>query len=53
MLVSGDLAAGRLVRPFEHALKAYSSFDLVYPPDSIRQHKVKAFRDWLFSEISQ
>jgi LysR family transcriptional regulator, glycine cleavage system transcriptional activator len=52
MLVEGDLAAGRLIRPFEQALKAYSSFYVVYPPDAIRQRKVKAFRDWLFSEIS-
>ncbi|TIV42940.1 MAG: transcriptional regulator GcvA, partial [Mesorhizobium sp.] len=51
MLVSADLATGRLVRPFEHALKAVSSFYLVYPPEAIRQRKVKAFRDWLFSEI--
>ena len=51
MLIEGDLAAGRLVRPFEHALKAQSSFYLVYPPEAIRQRKVKAFRDWLFSEI--
>lgn len=53
MLVAGDLAAGRLVRPFEHALNAYSSFYLVYPPDAIRQPKVKAFRDWLLAEIAQ
>ncbi|MCJ9751100.1 transcriptional regulator GcvA [Neorhizobium sp. BETTINA12A] len=53
MLVEGDLAAGRLVRPFEHALKAQSSFYLVYPPDAIRQRKVKAFRDWLFSEMGE
>lgn len=51
MLIEGDLAAGRLVRPFAHALKAQSSFYLVYPPDAIRQRKVRAFRDWLFSEI--
>jgi len=51
MLVEGDLAAGRLVRPFEQALKAQASFYLVYPPEAIRQRKVKAFRDWLFSEI--
>ncbi|WP_318012160.1 hypothetical protein [Mesorhizobium sp. CA14] len=38
-------------RPFDHALKAVSSFYLVYPPEAIRQRKVKAFRDWLFSEI--
>lgn len=50
-MVEGDLAAGRLVRPFAHALKAQSSFYLAYPPEAIRQRKVKAFRDWLFSEI--
>jgi LysR family glycine cleavage system transcriptional activator len=53
MLVSGDLAAGRLVRPFKHSLKAASSFYLVYPPDAIRQRKVRAFRDWLFKEMAQ
>lgn len=52
MLVDADLAAGRLVRPFGHALKSVSSFYVVYPPDAIRQRKVKAFRDWLFSEIA-
>lgn len=51
MLVVDDLAAGRLVRPFAHALKAYSSFYLVYPQEAIRQRKVKAFRDWLFAEM--
>jgi LysR family glycine cleavage system transcriptional activator len=53
MLVAGDLAAGRLVRPFGHALKAFSSFYLVYPPEALRQRKVRAFRDWLLSEIAQ
>ncbi|RUR70526.1 transcriptional regulator GcvA [Variovorax guangxiensis] len=52
MLVADDLAAGRLVRPFRHALKAYASFYLVYPPEAIRQRKIKAFRDWLFGEIA-
>jgi LysR family glycine cleavage system transcriptional activator len=52
LLVAADLAAGRLIRPFEHALKAFSSFYVVYPPDAIRQRKIKAFRDWLFSEIT-
>ncbi|HLA71820.1 MAG TPA: transcriptional regulator GcvA [Steroidobacteraceae bacterium] len=53
MLVAADLAVGRLVRPFKHALKAFSSFYVVYPPDAIRQRKVRIFRDWLFSEIEQ
>ncbi|MER8425963.1 transcriptional regulator GcvA [Mesorhizobium sp. M1403] len=52
MLVAADLAAGRLVRPFGHALKSPSSFYLVYPPAAIRQRKVKAFRDWLLSEVT-
>lgn len=51
MLVADDLAAGRLVRPFEQTLKAYSSFYLVYPPEAIHQRKVKAFRDWLLAEM--
>ena len=53
MLVAADLAAGRLVRPFKHTLKAFSSFYVVYPPEAIRRRKVKIFRDWLFSEIDQ
>jgi LysR family glycine cleavage system transcriptional activator len=52
MLVSTDLATGRLVRPFGHAMKSPSSFYLVYPPEAIRQGKVKAFRDWLLAEIA-
>ena len=53
MLVAADLAAGRLVRPFKHTLKAVSSFYVVYPPEAIRQRKIRMFRDWLFSEINQ
>jgi LysR family transcriptional regulator, glycine cleavage system transcriptional activator len=52
MLVADDLAAGRLVRPFKHALKAFSSFYLVYPPQALAQRKVKAFRDWVLAETS-
>jgi LysR family glycine cleavage system transcriptional activator len=52
MLIAADLAAGRLIRPFRHELKSPSSFYVVYPPDAIRQRKVGAFRDWLFSEMT-
>src|SRR5687767_3855692 len=52
MLVAADLAAGRLVRPFKHSLKGVSSFYVVYPPDAIRQRKIRAFRDWLLSEVA-
>lgn len=52
MLVAADLAAGRLIRPFRHALQSSSQFFLVYPPRAIRQHKIKAFRNWLFAEMT-
>lgn len=52
MLVTADIAAGRLVRPFGHAMPSHSSFYLVYPPDAIRRRKVRVFRDWLFAEMA-
>ena len=51
-LVSADLAAGRLVRPFELALKSRWKYYVVYPEGALRQGKVKAFRDWLFREMT-
>lgn len=51
-LVSADLAAGRLVRPFDLALKSRWSYYVVYPKDALRQRKVRAFRDWLFGEMA-
>ena len=51
-LVADDLAAGRLVRPFEFRLPAGMAYYLACPPRALQQHKVKAFRDWLFAEIA-
>jgi LysR family transcriptional regulator, glycine cleavage system transcriptional activator len=51
-LVSADLAAGRLVRPFGLALKSRSSYYVVYPEGALRQKKVRLFRDWLFDEMA-
>lgn len=51
-LVSADLAAGRLVRPFGLTLKSTSRYYVVYPDLALRQRKVKAFRDWLFDEMA-
>ena len=50
-LVAADLAAGRLVRPFELALSSRWRYYVVYPEGALRQRKVKAFRDWLFAEM--
>lgn len=49
-LVSADLAAGRLVRPFELTLKSAASYYVVYPEGALRHKKIRAFRDWLFAE---
>lgn len=51
-LVSADLATGRLVRPFDLALKSRSKYYVVYLASALRQKKVKAFRDWLFNEMA-
>ncbi|MER9434754.1 transcriptional regulator GcvA [Mesorhizobium sp. M0618] len=51
-LVSADLAAGRLVRPFDRALKSASRYYVVYRDGALRQKKIRAFRDWLFAEMA-
>jgi LysR family glycine cleavage system transcriptional activator len=46
-LVNADLAAGRLVKPFELALPSEYAFYLVYPEASAAQPKIVAFQEWL------
>ncbi|TDW25683.1 LysR family glycine cleavage system transcriptional activator [Rhizobium azibense] len=50
-LVAADIAADRLIRPFDVALKSRWSYYVVYPEGALRHRKVRAFRDWLFSEV--
>ncbi len=52
MLVADDLAAGRLVRPFDPSLSTPLTFSyyLLSAKDSAEQPKVEAFRDWLLEE---
>jgi LysR family glycine cleavage system transcriptional activator len=52
ILVADDLAAGRLVRPFDPSLSTplKFSFYLLSAKDSAEQPKVAAFRDWLLEE---
>ena len=54
VLVADDLAAGRLVRPFDLSLSTPLTFSyyLLSAIDSAEQPKVKAFRDWLLEEAS-
>ena len=52
-LVSDDLRAGRLVRPFMLSLPVDLAYYVVYPLQAAQRHKVRAFRDWLFEEVSR
>ena len=51
-LVDDDIAAGRLVRPFEFRLSAGLAYYLVYPPGALKRQKVKNFRDWIMAEVA-
>lgn len=52
MLVAEELAAGRLVRPFDPSLSTPLSFSfyLLSAKDGVERPKVAAFRDWLLEE---
>lgn len=49
-LVAEDLAAGRLVRPFDLDLPSACAYYWVVSDGTVDQPKVRAFRDWLFGE---
>ena len=52
ILVADNLAAGRLVRPFDSSLSTPLTFSyyLLSAKDSAEQPKIAAFRDWLLEE---
>jgi len=47
-----DLAAGRLVQPFDLVVKADRDYWIVYPKARRRSAKIQAFRDWALSEVA-
>ena len=49
-LVAQDLAAGRLVKPFDISLAADYAYYVVTPTAAVAQPKITAFRDWLLEE---
>ncbi len=51
-LVGEDLAAGRLVEPFDVELPSDSAYYFVAPESTADQPKIKAFGDWLQEEAS-
>jgi LysR family glycine cleavage system transcriptional activator len=46
-LIDEDVAARRLVRPFDTVLKTGWRYYFVYPDSVAHQHKLSLFRDWI------
>ena len=53
LLVDYDVAAGRLVKPFEIATSLRLHYYLIYAPDTRKNPAFQAFRAWLLAEIAQ
>ncbi|MDD9876408.1 MAG: transcriptional regulator GcvA [Magnetovibrio sp.] len=49
-LIKPEIAAGRLIKPFETALPAANSYYVVMPEGAGEQPKIRAFRDWIVEE---
>ncbi len=49
-LAAADLAAGRLVRPFDLPLSEKFAYFLVYPEATAERPKIAAFREWIMAE---
>jgi LysR family glycine cleavage system transcriptional activator len=50
---AADIAAGRLVQPFDLVGRSESSFYLVYPQERQNVPKIRAFRDWILKEVGR
>jgi LysR family glycine cleavage system transcriptional activator len=53
VLAEGDVAAGRLVRPYRIALPLDVSYFLVRSGDGLPRHEMQCFREWLFSSLER
>ena len=51
-LSANDLAAGRVVEPFDLVLPLGASFFLTYPEPHTHRSNIAAFREWLLQEVS-
>src|SRR5581483_7508636 len=51
-LVEDDLAAGRLVRPFELEIESAFAFWFVCRKDRLSEPKIAVFRAWLMAEAA-
>jgi LysR family glycine cleavage system transcriptional activator len=52
-LSAKDVAAGRVVEPFDLALPLESTFYLVYPEAHSQRPNIAALRDWLMQEVRE
>jgi LysR family glycine cleavage system transcriptional activator len=52
VIAAADIAAGRLVRPFELSVPFGLAYYLVYPEANAERPRVRAFRDWLLAEAA-
>jgi LysR family glycine cleavage system transcriptional activator len=50
ILVAGDLAAGRLVRPFPQQMPDWFGCYVVYRPERAEEPHIAAFREWIVEE---
>ena len=51
-LVEGDLAAGRLIAPFDISLPIEAAYYVVAPEQSADRPNIKAFREWLITTLA-
>jgi LysR family glycine cleavage system transcriptional activator len=51
-LVEADIAAGRLVVPFDIVLPDEAGYYVVVPVDSADTPKITLFRDWLIASVA-
>jgi LysR family transcriptional regulator, glycine cleavage system transcriptional activator len=52
-LVEGDIAAGRLVVPFDVILPSDAGFYIVAPAETADMPKIRLFRDWLVRSVAR
>lgn len=52
-LVAGHLAAGRLVRPFEHTISTKSAYYVIYPTAALKRPHIRDFISWLHEEVGR
>ncbi len=50
---AADIAAGRLMQPFDLIARSESSFYVVYPQERQSSPKIRAFRDWILQEVGR